>query len=149
MFYHWSKGCTIGQNLIKVGCCTLRKTEGKNFSYVNQFCSLGVGRAMSVCSSKGLAVNFRNILTARFPITSSGLVVTKLSNLTFSHEKNSFVQNAYEAGHYFRQEHGGCVQWLSSENVHFQTVRKHRRHARRQFLNKLQPVKCEVRQVTF
>lgn len=102
-----------------------------------------------LCSSK---LTFSNILKARFPITSSDLVVTKLSNLTFPHKNNSFVQIVYRQDIllYFRQEHGECEQWLSSEeSVHFQIVRKQRRHARRQFLNKLQAVKCEVRQVTF
>jgi len=90
------------------------------------------------------------MIKARFPTASSGLVVTKLSSVTFSHENNSSLRIVYVAGHYFRQEHGQREQRLSSEeSIHFQVVRKQRRHARRQFLNKLQAAKCEVRQVTF
>lgn len=42
-----SKRCTMGQKQIKAGQYTLRKIKGKNFSYANWFCSLGVNRAMS------------------------------------------------------------------------------------------------------
>lgn len=36
-------------------------------------------------------MTYHRVLQAIFPITSCGLVVTKLSNLTFSHDNNSFL----------------------------------------------------------